>query len=206
MSNVTSKLLYSEFKAGKQTPPKVKKKLKNKCPELAVDWKKLYSLPFVVTTETKIRREFQYKLLNDIVFTNEKLFRFKMIDSPLCSFCKKDVESREHSLFHCTFVENFWKTFTSWLTNQNINLETLTLVNILFGVYHKNEDNIILNHLILMATFYIYKCKLNSTNPSLKVFIAKTKAVYQIERQITTKHDKLLKHYEKWKKILPSIQ
>ena len=80
------------------------------------------------------------------------------------------------------------------------------MVNILFGVYNENEDNIILNHLILMAKFYIYKCKLNSTNPSLKVFIAKTKTVYQIERQIPTKHDKLLKHYEKWKKILASIQ
>ena len=170
-----------------------------------MDWKKIYSLPFVVTIETKIR-EFQYKLLNDIVFTNEKLFRFKMIDSPLCSFCKKDVESLENLLFHCTFVESFWKTFTSWLTNQNITLETLTLVNILFGVYYENKDNIILNHLILMAKFYIYKCKLNSTNPSLKVFIAKTKTVYQIERQIPTKHDKLLKHYEKWKKILASIQ
>ena len=129
-----------------------------------------------------------------------------MIDSPLCSFCKKDVESLENLLFHCTFVESFWKTFTSWLTNQNTTLETLTLVNILFSVYNENEDNIILNHLILMAKIYIYKCKLNSTNPSLKVFIAKTKTVYQIERQIPTKHDKLLKHYEKWRKILASIQ
>ena len=204
LSNVTSKLLYGEFKAGKQTPPTAQKKLKNKYPQLAVDKKKIYSLPFVVTIETKIR-EFQYKLLNDIVFTNEKLFRFKMIDSPFCPFCKKDVESLEHLLFHCTFVESFWKTFTSWLANQNITLETLTLVNILFGVYNENE-NIILNHLILMAKFCIYKCKLNSTNPSSKVFIAKTKTVYQIERQFATKHDKLLKHYEKWKKILPSIQ
>ena len=57
-----------------------------------------------------------------------------------------------------------------------------------------------------MAKFYIYKCKLNSTNPSLKGFVAKTKTAYQIERQIATKHDKLLKHYEKWKTILASIQ
>ena len=112
----------------------------------------------------------------------------------------------EHLLFHCTFVESVWKTFTSWLTNQNITLQTLTLVNILFGVYNENEDNIILNHLILMAKFYIDKCNLNSMNPSLKAFLATTKTVYQIEPQIATKHDKLLKHYEKWKKILASIQ
>ena len=49
LSNVTSKLLYSEFKARKQTPPTAQKKLQNKYPELAVDWKKIYSLPFVVT-------------------------------------------------------------------------------------------------------------------------------------------------------------
>jgi len=82
----------------------------------------------------------------------------------------------------------------SGLTKQNIRLEALTLVNVLFGVFNENEDNIILNHLILMGKFYIYTCKLNSTNPSLKVFIVKTKTVYQKERQIATKHNKLLKH------------
>ena len=205
MSNVTLKSLLGNSKPESKLLPLLKKELKNKYPKLAMDWKKIYSLPFVVTIETKIR-EFQYKLLNDIVFTNEKLFRFKMIDSPLCSFCKKDVESLEHLLFQCTLIEGFWKAFTSWLINQNISLEALALVNILFGVYNENEDNIILKHLILMVKFDIYKCKLNSKNPSLKVFIAKTKTVYQIEQQIATKHNKLLKHYEKWKKILPSIQ
>ena len=174
-------------------------------PELAVDWKKICSLPLVVTVETKIR-EFQYKLLNGIVLTNEKLFRFKMMDSPLCSFCKKDIEFLEHLLLQCTIIEGFWKAFTSWLTKQNISLEALTLLNILFGVFNENEDNIILNHLILIVKLYIYKCKLNGTNPSLKVFIARTKTVCQRELQIATKHDKLLKHYEKWKQSSPSIQ
>jgi len=89
------------------------------------------------------------------------------------------------------------KAFTSWLTKQDISLEALTLVNILFGVFNENEDNVILNQLILMAKFYIDKCKLNSANPSLKIFIAKTKTVYQRERQLATKHNKLLKHHQK---------
>ena len=104
-----------------------------------------------------------------------------MINLLLCSFCKKDVECIEYLLLQCAIIEGFWKAFTSWLTKQNISLQALTLVNILFGVFNENEDNIILNHLILMAKFYIYKCKLNGTNPSLKVFIAKNKTVYQIE-------------------------
>ena len=38
-------------------------------------------LLITVTIETKIR-EFQYKELNNIVFTNEQMFRLKMTDSP----------------------------------------------------------------------------------------------------------------------------
>ena len=48
-----------------------------------------------------------------------------------------------------------------------------------------------------MAMFYTYKCKFNNKKPSLRVFIAKIKTVYQIERQIAAKHDKLTKDYKK---------
>jgi len=47
LSKVTSKLLYNKFKTKKQTPPSAQNTLKNKYPQLAVDWKKsiLYHLP-----------------------------------------------------------------------------------------------------------------------------------------------------------------
>ena len=35
-----------------------------KYPDLSLEWKEIYSLPFTVTQDTKIR-EFQYKLLNN---------------------------------------------------------------------------------------------------------------------------------------------
>ena len=89
---VTSKMLYNEFKCKKQTLPSAKKKIKLKYPDLSLEWKEIYPLSFTVTHDTKTK-EFQYKLSNNIVFTNEKLFRFKMIDSPLCAFCQTEVES-----------------------------------------------------------------------------------------------------------------
>jgi hypothetical protein len=201
----TSKLLYKEFKSKKQTPPTAQKKLQHKYPELAVEWTKIYSLPFVVTIETKLR-EFQYKLLNDIIFTNEKLFRFKMIESPLCNFCKKEVESLEHLLFYCKCTEVFWQALFSWLRKRNICIETVSLITILFGEFRESKNSIILNHLILMAKFFIYKCKLNNTKPSLKVFLAKIKIVYDIERRIAAKHNKLTKHYKKWEKLLTHVR
>ena len=183
---VTSKLLYKEFKSKKQTPPTAKKKMNDKYPELTVDWGKIYSLSFTVTVETKIR-EFQYKLLNNIIFTNEKLFRFKMTESPMCTFCQKEIESLEHLLFYCNITKDFWRDFSSWLTKQNIFMEILTLINILFGVFNNNEDSIILNHLILIGKFFIYKCKLNKVNPILRVFLEKIRSVYHVEKKIATK-------------------
>ena len=96
-----------------------------------MEWTKIYSLPFVVTIETKLR-EFQYKILNGIILTNEKLFRFKMIDSPLCNFCKEEVEFLEHLFCYCKCTEAFWQAFISWLRKQNICVEAITLTTILF--------------------------------------------------------------------------
>ena len=80
LANVTSKLVYNEFRSLKQTPATAKAKILNKYPDLATDWKKLYSLAFETTLDTKLR-EFQYKILNLIIFAN-KIHRFKMVDSP----------------------------------------------------------------------------------------------------------------------------
>mgnify|MGYP002260060495 FL=1 len=178
--------------------------MNEKFTELQVSRKKIYSLPFVVTIETKIR-EFQYKILNNIVFTNEKLFRLKMIDSPLCVFCKGEVESLEHLLFFCEVTKMFWRAFCTWLAECKIRIESLNILDVLFGVYKKGEDFKILNHLILSAKFYIYKCKLSGVNPSLPVFKVKTKVVHQIERKIAAKRDKLKKHNEKWRKLEPYV-
>ena len=161
-------------------------------PKLSVEWKKIYSPPFTVTIDTKIR-EFQYKLLNNVVFTNDKLFRFKMIDSP----------SPEHLFFHCNVTKTFWNLLSSWLIKQKIITTSLALENVLFGVLNAIEDFLILNHLLLLAKFYIYRCKLDILHPSLNVFIAKIRANFQIEQNIASKNNKLDKHYKKWNKVLP---
>ena len=199
---VTSKMLYNQFKRKKQTVPAAQKKIELKYPDLSLEWKDIYSLPCTVTHDTKTR-EFQYKLLNNIVFTNDKLFRFKMIDSPLCAFCQTEVESPEHLFFHCNVTKSFWQLLCSWMSEQKVISTPLTLENVIFGVFNIVEDFHILNHIILLAKYYIYKCKLNIIHPSLKVFLAKVKATCQTEQKIAASGNKLVKHYKKWNKFLP---
>ena len=76
------------------------------------------------------------------------------------------------------------------------------LITVLFGKFRESEYSTTLNHLILMAKFFTYKCKLNNMEPSSKVFATKFKIDHDIERQIAVKNNKMTKHYKKWEKLM----
>lgn len=66
---------YCQFQAKKQGLPTTQKKLSDKYPHSAIDWEKVYSLSFRSSMKSKLR-EFQYKVLNCIVFTKWKTLSF----------------------------------------------------------------------------------------------------------------------------------
>ena len=170
----------------KQTPPSAQKRFQDQFPDVQFDWNEIYSLSLKVSLETKIR-EFQYKVLNNIVFTNEKFFKIKMIDSPQCTFCKNEIEFLEHLFCNSEITRSFWVALRSWFMECVINLEPLSVFNVLFGILNAGEDFVIVNHLILMAKFYIYRCKLNGVEPAMRVLKTKIGAIHNIEGRIAFK-------------------
>jgi len=66
--NIRSEKVYKEFCSYKSTPPIAQAKWEVKYPSLLGEWAKIYSLPFKVTLDTKLRA-FQYRFLNHIVYT-----------------------------------------------------------------------------------------------------------------------------------------
>ena len=92
--------------------------------KIIINWQKVYLLAFQTTLESKIR-EFQYKILNCIVFTNEKLSRISLVESPSCTFCQEVAESVEHLLFSCKISSDFWKHVLSWLRVNNVLVGTI---------------------------------------------------------------------------------
>ena len=181
--------------------PLSKAKILNQYPDLSRDRKRLYSLAFETTLDTKLR-EFQYKLLNLIVFTNKKLYQFKMVESPLRVFCNEVEESLEHLLYFCKSSTFFWKELLSWLADEANILLYVSYLDILFGKFHLNKDFLLVNHIILLAKYFIYKCKFFKASPSITVFKAKLKATYKLELYIAKKNGILNNHYKKWDHLL----
>ena len=138
LSSVISKSLYNAFKMAKQTPPPAQKRFQDEFPDVQFDWNSIYSLSFKVSLETKIR-EFQYKVLNNIVFTNEKLFKIKMTDSPQCTFCKNEIESLEHLFYSCEITRSFWEALRSYLWNVILiwNLRRLLMFSLVYSAQEK---------------------------------------------------------------------
>ena len=79
-----------------------------------------------------------------------------MIDSPLCVFYIGEVESLEHLLFLCEVTKMFWRAFCTWLVECKIRIESLNILDVLFGVSKKGKAFKFLNHLILSAKFFFF--------------------------------------------------
>ena len=198
------KKVYKEFCSQKIALPTAQAKLENKYPSLLGEWTKIYTLPFNVTLDTKLRA-FQYKFLNRIIYTNEKLFAFKIVDSPYCTFCKNEVESTEHLFYFCNEVDTLWKEVLSWISIYSNEVKDITFLDIFFGKFDIDKDFTVINHILLLGKFFIYRCKLDRIFPLFDVFKAKLTATYKLELYIARKNDVLSKHYAKWNSFISAI-
>ena len=119
LSDITTKKLYNELISNIQETPTAQTRFNELYPELELEWNKIYSLPFQVAIDTRTG-EFQYKLLNRIVFTNTKLSKFGKVESPSCTFCGIEDETPEHLFVSCHLSKQFWEEISHWLQLCNI--------------------------------------------------------------------------------------
>ena len=126
-----------------------------------LDWEVIYQTPHIVTLDTKTR-VFQYKLLNQIIYTNKSVYKMKTIDSTLCSFCKISNESLRHLFCRCDFSVTFWKSVVLWLKSLYIAINSMNDCNIIFGLMHKRSHWLLFNHIIITGKIVIYRSRLRN--------------------------------------------
>ena len=64
-----------------------------------VNWQTVYTLPRFCTIDSHTRI-FQYKILNNILYLNNRLFKMNIVNSELCSFCEAEPETIVHFCVH----------------------------------------------------------------------------------------------------------
>ena len=150
-----SRALYDIFITKLYSKPKYENKWEGSLEfENGDDWKILNSNIFRSTKDTKLIW-FQYRIVHRIIATNKYLYRIKLRNDPLCSFCNNDDETIEHLFYNCSYVSSLWENVKEWIKEKTDNEITLSLKDILFLKNARSENS--LNIVIMLVKFYIFR-------------------------------------------------
>ena len=168
--------------------------------DCVLDWKYIYVLPRIVTSDP-YTRYFQYKVLNNVLYLNEKLFFFGISETSQCSFCNQNNETIEHLFRHCLVAKALLNDLNNFFEN-HLSLYDLTPQATFFGFTEKDlDDTILQNHLLLVLKTYLYKSR-SYGFVCLKPLLLEIKKINCLERKIAEANANKHKSYLlKWNKF-----
>ena len=164
------------------------------------NWKLIYRIPCIATLETKVCI-FQYKLLNNVLYLNKKLFQCGIAFQSKCSFCELYDEIPHHIFCECKYAQNLCNQLRLYLS-EKVALPVLSSQSAIFGFTDVLDHNYLLvNHLLLIFKYNIYNSRVDNTLrlQSLRCVISQIK---YIEEPISNNDlNKKRKISKKWKLI-----
>ena len=130
--------------------------------------------------------------------TNAFLFKVGLASTAACSFCGDMDEYLEHIITSCHYSK-FWAEVIKWFDKQGIAITHLSDKDIMLGIV-RCDNELFVNHVILVAKQYLYYCRQKSLTPSIRVLDFKIKMIYQLETIIAKSNNKISAHNKKWGK------
>ena len=143
-------------------------------------------LPRIVIIKSSLR-SFQYKILNNILYLNERLYKFNIVDSPSRSLCGAYNESIKHLFCTYTVTQRLWHQLKSWM-HEVVSFPILEPKTVILGLWSQKCSNyILMNHIILIFKRNIFlkrKERKHINFDRLKAFIEN---VENTENKITSR-------------------
>lgn len=155
----------------------------------------LFNNIYITTSSTKLR-EFQYRLLNSAIVTNQNLMKWGIKDHDRCSFCNSETETTFHLLIKCSVSKTIWSNIFGNIQNTCDLHVQLTDEEIYLGLL--NPELRLLNLVTLVVKQYLYACRCRLTKPIWKIALTKIKEVRDIEHKVAVKNNHLEKFTKKW--------
>ena len=160
--------------------------------DLTEGFKNIYK----ITNVPKLR-SFQYRLLHCAIVTNVHLFKWKIKNTPLCSFCHEEDENISHLFYNCPEVMKIWKevpNICSLFTDHPI---SVTIKNVMLNSIASKPSNVA-NFLCLTTKQYIYKHKCLGRTLSTAGLREIIYHYRNLEKYVATRNNKLHIFDAKW--------
>ena len=193
LEKLSAREIYALITDNKKHKPTSQKYFENEFSNY--DWNLIYTFPRQIITSTKIRA-FQYKILNNVLYLNDKLFLFGNSETKLCYFCKKENETIIHLFHNCSCIKSLWNKVKNYFKN-DVRLISLTPQIAILGYLNKNDETFLLQNIILLLfKNYVYKSRSNA-NLDIEYFINYLLLIKNNEKSQSLKNPNKLKLYEK---------
>ena len=152
LEKLSSKELCSLLISAIDHQPTSQKYFGNLFPNIELPKKEIYLTARKATANSHLCC-LSYKIINYVLYLNEKLFQFGKTQSPLCSFCHTEAETTLHVFHKCSVIKILWNQLLL-LFETDLDFPDLTLQAALFIFFSEldNNLNILQNHILL--TYY----------------------------------------------------
>ena len=120
-----------------------------------IEWKKIYQQCTKYSKNIKLFW-FQYRIIHRILATNTFLYKIKLKDSNVFSFCEEEPETIEHLLWGFHKVSDLWHKLNNWIFEMTCIEIPLNLEIVVFGFFKNLEHNFVKNIKIVLLTKFRY--------------------------------------------------
>ena len=146
-------------------------------------------------------RVFQYKIVTQILPTNEYLQRYKVKDSNICDRCNIECDTIVHRLFDCEQIVQNISCIFSLLKNECNQFYNISMIDYLFGI--QGGNNLALNHILLeLKKFIFYATNEDLNSPTFcEQFLFKLRSLIIKEKRVSFENNKFENFCSKWEKF-----
>ena len=129
-----------------------------------------------------------YRIAHRILATNDYLFKIKIRNSNLCSFCGNEVETLKHLFISCELFDNIWTLLEQWIYEKCGFLLNYSKLDLLFG---KIGNIFSAPNTIVILVKHIYRQRLKGELLLCESNKRKIYDYYIMERYIDTINNRL---------------
>ena len=180
--------------------------------KLGLQWgvdvfRKQFKSIYEITSITKLR-DFQFRLLHNKIFCNDRLVYWRKSETNICNLCNLMKQTILHLLWDCRMVQPIWMYVQAKARQAGITCE-FNAVNIIFNCVHELRTHVI-NLIVLIVKQYIYRLKCMDQKLTRKGTLLEIELNYKMELYNTCRannvNNAIAKTKKKWSPVATFIE
>ena len=172
---------------------------KKLCMEIKVEEIQKAFININKTIEVVRYRSFQYRLLHNIIFLNDRLVYFGGTNSNTCTQCNKVKETVMHLFYECTVTKQLLRQVMDYCENQYGVMVDISIKGIIFNSVVERPRHF-LNLVILIVKYMVYSFKCRKKKITSNVIIQEIEFIHENECRKAMNEGKIKGYNSRWRK------